>query len=277
MMQSYDDILDTMTRLVREVHWFHYLHMEEGHEGAHPDCKTFSYDVLGKPDAITPDGKRCCTCVAVPNWWDENGTPRFMEHHPRLCPDIYADEVALLEIACQACERRFKVQMSWGRSSELVQRARAWKLVEGSIREKLGVRDARIKIPIPSWDVTSGLAGEIRNGTLHYGDPPAHGADCTTGVTMNVWDLRVLEFWKRGKGAHDWVRVAELEADLPDARDPERLTGVPHQPCPQCKALVPDHDGFGVVAHLGLGGCGYCKHASITDGVCGFCGERRPQ
>lgn len=37
-------------------------------------------------------------------------------------------------------------------------------------------------------------------------------------------------------------------------------------PCPQCGRDVPDLDGFGVIAHLGGDGCGYCSHPS-TDSV----------
>ena len=48
--------------------------------------------------------------------------------------------------------------------------------------------------------------------------------------------------------------------------------GVPESACPRCGAWVEDHDGFGVLFHPA---CGYCKHASITDGVCAFCGEQR--
>jgi len=48
---------------------------------------------------------------------------------------------------------------------------------------------------------------------------------------------------------------------------------VPETQCPKCGAWIPDFDGFGVLAHLGPYGCGYCKHASITGGVCSFCGK----
>src|SRR5205085_9175 len=88
-------------------------------------CKSFSYDLLGKFDDINKDGQRCCSCVAKPGWYDENGTPRFAEHHPKLCPDIYATEVALLLISCQACGHEYKVQMSWSMSRDVLDRAKA--------------------------------------------------------------------------------------------------------------------------------------------------------
>jgi hypothetical protein len=59
--------------------------------------------------------------------------------------------------------------------------------------------------------------------------------------------------------------------------DPSRcVDGVPDAQCPRCGAWVPDHDGFGVLAHIKPAyrdGCGYCSHPSIDDGVCGICGQ----
>ena len=54
------------------------------------------------------------------------------------------------------------------------------------------------------------------------------------------------------------------------------LDDVPTATCPRCGAEVPDHDGFGVLAHLApyhADGCGYCGHPSRDDGVCGLCGH----
>ena len=41
--------------------------------------------------------------------------------------------------------------------------------------------------------------------------------------------------------------------------------------CPKCGADQQDLDGFGV---LFCAACGFCKHASITDDICGFCGKK---
>lgn len=49
--------------------------------------------------------------------------------------------------------------------------------------------------------------------------------------------------------------------------------GMPTMECPRCGVEMVDYDGFGVMAHLGAGGCGYCRHASRSDGVCGYCGD----
>jgi hypothetical protein len=64
------------------------------------------------------------------------------------------------------------------------------------------------------------LRARCEDGSIHYGDPPRHGWDeCPGGDTMNCDDLRVLAYWRSGdhraKEPH-WVRVPEVERDLPD-------------------------------------------------------------
>lgn len=128
-----------------------------------------------------------------PLWWDENGVPRFAEHHPHHCPDIYADEVVLLEIACQLCGTPMRVQLSTSSSDKLLAGA--------------------LKRPYKT------LAEQVKNRTIHYGDPPHHnhpsGTFCHAGCTMNCNDLRVVEFWSRERP--DWQRARDLEIYLPDA------------------------------------------------------------
>lgn len=46
-----------------------------------------------------------------PKWYDQNGVPRFDEFHPKYCPNIYTRQVFLLNIACQACSKEFRVEM----------------------------------------------------------------------------------------------------------------------------------------------------------------------
>ena len=223
MLQDYADITDMMTRLIRRTHHLHYLWHDEGHEGAHPDCKSFSYDVIGKRDRLSPDGDRCCSCVAKPGWWDENGVPRFAPHHPSLCPDIYAIEVALVLIGCQSCGHEYPVQMSWSMAGEIMKSARYMRDMPGR--------------PSQEELMKSSLSAAVVAGTIHYGDPPCFHDGCTTGATMNCDDLRVLEFWSRNKtdprwhralaawvateaslpARTDWMRIPELEIWLPDA------------------------------------------------------------
>lgn len=42
--------------------------------------------------------------------------------------------------------------------------------------------------------------------------------------------------------------------------------------CPKCGMEWDDYDGFGVLyCSPSWNGCGYCKHASVMDGICQFC------
>jgi hypothetical protein len=45
----------------------------------------------------------------------------------------------------------------------------------------------------------------------------------------------------------------------------------PMMTCPSCGKEYEDFDGFGVLYCFD---CNYCTHGSVTDGICGFCGER---
>jgi hypothetical protein len=127
---------------------------------------------------------------ATPLWWDQHGTPRFAPHHPKHCPDIYADEVVLLVIACQLCGYEMPVQMSQSAMDR--------------------VRASLMKVaPLLT------LAERCRKRLIHYGDPPWHderGEFCHAGCTMNCEDIRVLEFWHREN--FEWARVAELEIEI---------------------------------------------------------------
>lgn len=149
-----------------------------------------------------------------PLWWDDHGVPRYAEHHPDHRPDIYADEVVLLRIACQLCGTQQLVQMTWGKMDDA--------------RVKIYAEWAALSRGAPKPDVgTGGLAESIRVGTIHYGDPPHHTDDrgefCHAGCTMNCEDLAVVEYWRRDQGSsHEWQRHAELEIELPQpaAEDP---------------------------------------------------------
>jgi hypothetical protein len=37
-----------------------------------------------------------------PKWWDEHGVPRYADYDPWRVANIYAEETALVEAACQA-------------------------------------------------------------------------------------------------------------------------------------------------------------------------------
>jgi len=125
-----------------------------------------------------------------PLWWDEAAVPRYLPFAPDQSHDIYAREVALVEIRCQNCGESFRVAFS--RS--------------------------------PIRDVETGkrgtLAAHIKQGWLHYGDPP-NARCCAAGRSMNCEDVRVLEYWHRDlrSGSREWARDERYEIALPGAEE----------------------------------------------------------
>jgi hypothetical protein len=120
-----------------------------------------------------------------PLWWDEHGVPRYVPFAPDEVANIYARECALVLIACQACAEEFQVAFSHSPMDD--------------VRAIMEQRTPRT------------LADSVRDGSLHYGDPPNAGC-CPAGPTMNCDDIRVLEFWQRDR--FDWERVPALEISL---------------------------------------------------------------
>ncbi len=114
-------------------------------------------------------------------WWDEYAVPRYEKFSPRSIANIYAEQVALVEIACQNCGQIFLVAISAD-----------WLAVNTKSAIDVGIKEK----------------------SLHYGDPPNIDC-CPAGPTMNCDDLRVVEYWQRDD--LEWVRVPELEVYL-DAR-----------------------------------------------------------
>jgi hypothetical protein len=128
-----------------------------------------------------------------PKWWDEQGVPRYAEFDPYRVANIYAQETALVEIACSACWRRFEVAFS---------------------------------VPGPGLEETIGSCSTLREaiekGEIHYCDPPNYG-NCRRGASMTCYDLRVLQYWSRANEKRSWVRNERLEIELPGARELNRL------------------------------------------------------
>jgi hypothetical protein len=126
-----------------------------------------------------------------PLWHDENGVPRYVSFKPRLCADIYATFVALLEIKCQGCGFPFVVSSSW------------------TLRLDSAEWDKDGKNPKPK----AGLPTSEDSGYFDYGDAPWHtnpkGHQCS-GTTMTTDVSAVLQFWRQDKD-HDWIRDAEHE------------------------------------------------------------------
>lgn len=135
--------------------------------------------------------------LGEPLWWDGHAVPRYEAFKPEMC-GVYDRYIAYLEIACQACVRRFHVavcvdgmfpvwhpsEVQWGPGGN------GWSLTADNMphREDAGI-----------W---------------HYGDPPRHGC---IGDTMNCIDLRIVEFWERTR--FDWVRRSEYEIEF-EQEDP---------------------------------------------------------
>jgi len=88
-----------------------------------------------------------------------------------MCPDIYADEVVLLRIACQGCGRLFDVEVH----------------SDPYLRKRLSDSPTEI----------------------YYSDPPNVGC-CPAGPTMSSISLHVIQFWKKEE-ANRWSRRHEHE------------------------------------------------------------------
>jgi hypothetical protein len=125
-----------------------------------------------------------------PKWHDCHGVPRYDVFHPGLSPNIYAEEVVLLEISCQDCHTRFLVEMNWSVMEQIFNRHS--ESFSSVMRNWLKEEDKGHFPPV------------------HYGDPPGHGC---VGDTENCYDLRIVQFWKRGN-THDWKRITEYEVEL---------------------------------------------------------------
>ena len=115
--------------------------------------------------------------MGEPTWWDAYGFPRYCDFHPGVQSYIYADVVALMQVACQACGHRFDVSVAF--------------------RE--GFITPNYRLPTKT-DV----------GSFHYGDPP-NVRCCLVGPAMNVDTLAVLQFWKWNSKKMEWQRKRKQE------------------------------------------------------------------
>lgn len=120
-----------------------------------------------------------------PLWFDEHGVPRYAPFRPQLL-GVYGEWAALMEIACQRCGERMWV---------------------GVIVSRFGWSgDRTIERQLPRKD-------EV--GVWHYGDPPPHSEPLDQGCagdTMNCYDLRIGEFWRRDtKPMYEWHRDRDYE------------------------------------------------------------------
>jgi len=136
-----------------------------------------------------------------PLWFDEHAVPRYEPFVVGEQANIYANEVVLLAIECQACGHCFSVCVSSTLSTCLVY-------------------DSDESSQNPT------LAQQIRDNTLHYGDPPNIGC-CAGGPTMSSVPKQVLQYWGYDTrlpkqvlqySGYDtrlaWVRNPELEVEV---------------------------------------------------------------
>lgn len=122
--------------------------------------------------------------LGPPQWWDDNGCPRYCDFAPYTC-GVYDEIVALIEIACQACGERFRVVVSYDRMS-------MWRREENAETHRREIFPTAESI-----------------NAFHFGDPPPHGC---VGDTMNCDTYRVLEFWRRKELPEwGWERAPEYE------------------------------------------------------------------
>jgi len=117
--------------------------------------------------------------LGEPLWFDDCGYPRYCKFDPDEVSNIYAKEVALLEIACQNCGHRFKVAIHH----------------EGYNRK---------------YERFSWMENENYKN-LGYGDPPNIRC-CGSGPSMTSDEIKVLEFWSQNM--LDWIRHPEFEVNL---------------------------------------------------------------
>lgn len=114
-----------------------------------------------------------------PAWFDEHGVPRYEPFAIDCIANIYANEVALCEIACQNCGHVFIVAISQDIFEEME--------YGHKLHEEI-----------------------VKDGELAYGDPP-NVMCCLSGPTMTSEFKRVVEFWALEHSM--WVRKPEYEGD----------------------------------------------------------------
>jgi len=111
--------------------------------------------------------------LGAPQWWDDNGTPRYCEPHPVHAPCIYAREVLFYVIKCQACQTAFTV------------------CITGKIFQE------------------KELLEYIKDHGIHYGDPPNFGC-CAAGPTMSSDSIRVVSYWVKVNKDMEWKELEEF-------------------------------------------------------------------
>ncbi len=124
-----------------------------------------------------------------PTFYEESGVPRYSAFKPDMF--LHAQEVALVEIQCQSCGKRFSVVLCW---------------------------DSYKKRPPFSKFIEEGNLANI-----DYGHPPRHGVEfqdgkwsCYAGDVMSSESVKILEFWQEvpTKKSVRWKRQKKYEVVL---------------------------------------------------------------
>lgn len=134
-----------------------------------------------------------------PKWWDERMVPRYCDFSPEKVADVYAEEAALVLIACQSCGYEFKVAFSHSSLSAMARHL-------GPGRTHFHPSEW-FKVPART------LARDIEEKTIGCGDPPNIGC-CMAGPTMSSNVVGVLEYWRRRRKTMEWARDTSLETEL---------------------------------------------------------------
>jgi hypothetical protein len=147
-----------------------------------------------------------------PRWFDEGAVPRYCEFHPKKLANIYSVECALVEVSCQFCKKKFLVAVE--RNMELRLLRSRHEMSKGEI----GLSEEQCR--------QTTLADLIRNGELHYGDPP-NVRCCGAGPTATSIVRRIVEYWARyemiqfaqnfkevAHGKRQWERDRTLEVEF---------------------------------------------------------------
>ena len=137
-----------------------------------------------------------------PKWWDERTCPRYCDFAPDKVADIYADEAALVLITCQECGKEYRVAFTFSTNSKFEIASRYYSNLDAKTAMEKAFEHS--------------LARDIRERTIHYGDPPnACDDSCAAGASMNSEPRRVLEYWRRTKDLpYSWVRESALEINI---------------------------------------------------------------
>lgn len=119
-----------------------------------------------------------------PLWWDENAVPRYCEFEPSKVVNIFANEVALIQVLCRHCAKPFTVAITSERMP---------------------------KVLVPEYET---IREDIIFRQLHYGHPPNVGC-CPEGPTLTSIPMKVFQYWHRDVHRENiWKRDYSLELNI---------------------------------------------------------------